>query len=297
MEEIKQHAKSLGFDLIAFCDATLDEKYLGAHEKWIQKSFHADMGYMEEVEKRADLTKILSGAASVIVLATNYYYDQKTLKPGHGRIARYAYGRDYHKIIGKRLKKLEAFIGGDTKSYVDTGPVLERAFAEKAGLGFIGKNSCLITPELGSWVFLSVIITDLKLEPSPSRTLPSCGTCTRCMDACPVGAIIAPGVIDANKCISYHTIENKGEIPPQIANKIAETGRIFGCDICQEVCPHNCRAVPTKISTAIAGDQLSFEKIRSIKSDEEFLELFAGSPLMRTKKEGLQRNVQFYFPT
>ena len=234
---------------------------------------------------------------SVIILGVNYYYDQPKLKSNHGRIARYAYGRDYHKIIGKMLKRLETRIielkpKTKAKSYVDTGPVLERAYAEQAGLGFIGKNSCLITPEFGSWIFLAVTFTNLKLKPTRKPIKISCGTCTRCVDACPTGAIIAPGVIDANKCISYHTIENKSKIPESIVKKIHKTKRIFGCDICQEACPHNLarqKSVPAKNSTKIAGDQLSLKSLAEIKTDQQFLTRFAGSPLMRAKRRGLQR--------
>lgn len=382
--KVASYAKELGFDLCGFSPAKIEDKYLKVFEDWLEEGLHADMSYMEKIEQRRNLQNILPGAKSVVVLAVNYNREQKPLSPGHGRVARYAYGRDYHKVIGGMLKKLEKFIcglevgsGGGTlflkrlssapsapeilcKSYVDTGPVLERAFAEQAGLGQIGKNGCLITREFGSWVFLSEVITTLDLNvPAPdlSRdkniqeqdgllkplsdgksvrahtfspvsglaaadqssenvahpgavTLPSdalrkaphpCGNCTKCITACPTGAIIRPGVVDARLCISYLTIENRDKIPAHLAAKIKETQRIFGCDICQEVCPHN--IAKAKLLTnqglngpAIAGDQLSIKEVLKIENspdpDKKFLETFAGSPVMRTKRKGLTRNMQ-----
>lgn len=314
-EKIKKFAKELGFSLIAFTISQTEKKDIEAYEKWLEKGYEGEMEYLQKTEPRKDFSKILENSKTLISLATNYFYKQKELKAGHGRIARYAYGRDYHKVIKKRLKKLEDYIKelsktegkeAETRSYVDTGPILERAMARQAGLGFIGKNTCLITKEFGSWVFLSEIITTLELEfnfvtsdetDCPAPPFAICGSCHLCIDACPTKAIIAPGIIDARRCISYQTIENKtSEIPQEIATAIAKTKRIFGCDICQEVCPHNSRA---KESTdkelrepIIAGDQLNLKEILSIKSDQAYLEKFAGSPLMRTKKKGLQRNAE-----
>ncbi|MFH1534262.1 MAG: tRNA epoxyqueuosine(34) reductase QueG [Nitrospirota bacterium] len=298
-ESIEQYALSLGFDLVGFTPGKLPQKYIKTHEKWLEEGYEAGMEYMKKPR--------INDAKSVIVLGKNYYYDQPKLLPGHGRIARYAYGRDYHKVIGKMLKKLEQYIAGlapkaIARSYVDTGPVLERAFAEQANLGFIGKNSCLISPEFGSWIFLAVIFTNLNLRPNRKSIKISCGACTRCIDACPTGAIRAPGVIDANKCLSYHTIENRGKIPKPIANQIHKTKRIFGCDICQEACPHNLvRQKPATgdglttapFSTPIASDQISLAEIAAIKTDAKFLAAFAGSPLMRAKRKGLNRNANY----
>lgn len=330
-EKIKKFAEELGFSLIAFTIPQTEKSDIEAYEKWLEEDYEGEMKYLRKTEPRKDFSKILENPKTIISLATNYFYEQKELKPEHGRIARYAYGRDYHKVIKKRLKKLETYIKElaaeegkepETRSYVDTGPILERAMARQAGLGFIGKNSCLITKEFGSWVFLSEIITTLELEldvtPSAARTLNTtytfttqhatqrsnpappfaiCGSCRLCIDACPTKAIIAPGIIDARRCISYQTIENKTDkIPKEFAKAIAKTKRIFGCDICQEVCPHNSRA---KESTdkdlrapSIAGDQLSLKEILAIKEDSDYLEKFAGSPLMRTKRRGLQRNAE-----
>lgn len=305
-KKIEDFAKEIGFDLIRFTTAKIEPKYIAAFQTWLAQNHHGNMSYMEKIAQRSDLTQILPGAKSVIVLATNYYYEQPELKPGHAKVARYAYGRDYHKIIGKNLKKLEAFIkelapNEETKSYVDTGPILERALAEQSGLGTIGKNGCVITKEFGSWVFLSEIITtlDLKPEKSPQPKFHLCGQCTKCIDQCPTGAIIAPGVIDSRLCISYLTIENKDKIPPKLAKIIKKTKRLYGCDICQEVCPHN--TAKQKIHThpefaepQIATDQLDTKKILQIKTDEEFLKAFAGSPLMRAKRKGLQRSAKLF---
>lgn len=311
-EKIIEFAKSLGFDLVGFSSAKIEDKYLEAFEDWIDNGREAKMEYMQKIEQRRDLSTLLPGAKSVIVLATNYYNEQAPLKEDYGRVARYAYGRDYHNVIGKKLKKIEAYIKelspeAETKSYVDTGPVLERALAEQAGLGRIGKNSCLITKDFGSWVFLSEIITTLDLAlPQPEKphafntsanSFNVCGGCARCIQACPTGAIIAPGVIDSRLCISYLTIENKDEIPPEFANAIKKSKTLFGCDICQEVCPHNQkRQKPTTHGDlqdpAIATDQLSLSKIASIKTDIEYIETFAGSPLTRPKRHGLQRNAK-----
>lgn len=312
-EKIIEFAKSLGFDLVGFSPAKIENKYLEAFEQWLDKNHEAEMSYMQKIEQRRDLTTLLPGAKSVIVLATNYYNEQPPLKKDHGRVARYAYGRDYHKVIKKKLKKLEVFIKelapeAETKSYVDTGPVLERALAEQAGIGRIGKNACLITKDFGSWVFLSEIITTLDLVSSPHGEIPTpfntpansfniCGGCTRCIQACPTGAIISPGVIDSRLCISYLTIENRGDIPPELAKAIKESKTLFGCDICQEVCPHNQKRQTANThedlrDPAIATDQFSLSKIKNIKTDIEYIEVFAGSPLTRPKRHGLQRNAK-----
>jgi len=339
-EKIEAYAKSLGFDLVGFSSVNLEKSSIEFYKKWIEKKYHGQMKYLEKINPRKNLLKILSNAKTVISLGMNYYYKQNPLKKGFGRVARYAYGRDYHKIIGKKLKQLEVFIKtldskANTKSFVDAGPILERTFAEKSGLGITGKNCCLITKEFGSWVFLAEIITDvipaLPVIPAKAgisenlstQTFPLCGSCTRCMDSCPTKAIIAPGVIDARKCISYLTIENKKQIPKKFHKILKKEKRLFGCDICQEVCPHNCRAVsvltspvipdpnvvPAKAGTSenlpeqtfapetllsrkIAGDSQNLKKILSLKTDQDFLNLFAGSPLMRAKRKTLQRTAK-----
>lgn len=368
-QQITDYARQLGFDIVGFSPAKIEEKYLKIFERWLENGNVADMEYMRKIEQRRDMNKILPGAKSVIVLGMNYYHEQAPLKRGHGRIARYAYGRDYHKIIGKKLKMVEKFIarplvhtspakaahsdflpkrmakeshlpsdspprgGLLTKSYVDTGPLMERALAEQAGIGRTGKNGCLITEKFGSWIFLSEIITTVDLNFKNTSTVSLhphdrqkvspvtlfaansmalstvsnrwsstsnkpfniCGNCIRCMAACPTGAIIAPGIVDSRLCISYLTIENRKKIPQKLAKIIKKTKRLFGCDICQEVCPHNqarLRASKAKelFNPKIAGNSLDLQSLPL--TDAQFLKTFAGSPLMRTKRKGLQRTAK-----
>lgn len=290
---IKEEAISIGFDLFGIATAGSCPKAGKNLKKWLKEGNEAGMDWLKrDPEKRSDPRKILPGAKSVICLAVNYYQQRPADEKG-GKIAAYAVGRDYHKVLAKMLKRLDAFMKKlvpktKTRCYTDTGPLLERTFAEKAGLGFIGKNSCLITREFGSFVFLAEIIMDLPLVPNEApKWKASCGSCTRCLDSCPNKAIIAPGVIDARKCISYQTIENKGRIP----GGLDLGGFIFGCDICQNACPHNSRARLTKnpdFLRHIAG----FSLTHIPETDREFLEKFRGSPLMRAKRKGLERNLR-----
>jgi len=303
-DKISEFARSLGFDLVGFSPAKIEDKYLEMFDQWLEGGKHGSMQYMEKIEQRRDLSLLLPGARSVICLAVNYYKDRPELKPGHGKVARYAYGRDYHKVIKKKLRALTDYLEALApdhrhKAYVDTGPILERALAEQAGLGSIGKNACLITPEHGSWVFLAEVITTLDLATTPAPKpfkikAHVCGNCTLCIDACPTAAIIAPGVIDSRLCISYLTIENKDKIPPALAKKISKAKRLYGCDICQEVCPQNTarQQIHTHgelLEPKIAGDQLSKDDIP--KTDPSFLARFAGSAVMRAKRTGLERNI------
>lgn len=294
-KEITNYAQELGFDLVRIIPAT-PLKAEGEHLKdWLSKGFEGDMEYMERTpEKRSNPQEILPGAKSIICLALNYY--QKGSDENF-KVARYAFGKDYHKIIEKKLKKLRQFIiektnatKQDFKLYSDAGPILERGYAVKAGFGFIGKNSTLITQDFGSWVFLAEIITTLELDPDeiPQDFQGECGSCERCIKACPTKAIVAPYIVDARKCISYQTIENKGEIT------VDTQDRAFGCDICQEVCPHNCRARLTKLedfTNHIAGPNLNPQEIEQL-SEEEFTTKFAGSPLKRAGLNNLKRNIK-----
>ncbi len=293
--EIKDFAKNLGFDLVKIIEAKQLPEAKKKIENWINSGFEGDMKYMKkEPEKRSDPQKILSGARSIICLAMNYY--QKGADSNY-KVARYAFGKDYHKVIDKKLKKLRQFImektgasKQDFKLYADAGPFLERAFAAQAELGFIGKNTTLITREFGSWVFLAEIITTIKLNPDPpaKNFMGSCGSCTKCIDACPAKALQNPYRLDARKCISYQTIEKKGRLTEDIKD------RAFGCDICQEVCPHNCRAKKTKIPeflNHIAGSKLNPDEIQNM-SQEEFDQKFAGSPIKRAGLKGLKRNLK-----
>jgi len=291
-EKIKNFAKSLGFHLVSIIPAERlleDEKHL---KEWIGNGYFADLEYMKkEFFKRSDPVKILPKAKSMICLAMNYYQERKN-KSENGQVARYAWGKDYHSVIEKKLKKLRKFIienssedltKKDFKLYSDAGSLLERAFAVKAGLGFIGKNTMLITKEYGSWVFLAEIITTLKLDyDTPEPITMSCGSCTRCLDACPAKALAKPYILDANKCISYQTIEKKDSVSVNTA------GNVFGCDICQNVCPHNCRAKQTDVKEFLehrAGSNLNYEKINRM-NEEEFAEEYKGSPI---KRAGLKK--------
>jgi epoxyqueuosine reductase len=307
-ESIRSYALSLGFSRMGIASARALEQDEQALVRWLEKGCHGDMAYMaREPRRRARPQAVLPGAQSVIVLAMNYWQEEPTdfcrgtarRAPTMGRVSRYAWGRDYHTVIEERLSQLETFIkmqaGPDVncKSYVDHGPVLEKAMAREAGMGFIGKNTLLITEEYGSYVFLSVILTTLRLEPGRSQTS-QCGSCRNCLDACPTGALTAPFVLDARRCISYLTIENKGEIPDDLQPLMGD--RVFGCDICQEVCPYNAKPAPTHVkeffSDQGAGPWLNLTDLLRLNTDEAFQERFAGTPLLRSKRSGLARNAQ-----
>ena len=305
---IIDHARALGFDAvgIALADGLGQDDH--ALTRWLAEGRHGGMAYMaREPHRRSRPQEVLPGAKSVIVLAMNYAPADpdrgaarraptpKTM----GRISRYAWGKDYHAVIENRLSQLEALIrdaagpGTGCRSYVDHGPILEKAFARNAGIGFIGKNTLLITEEFGSWVFLSVILTTLELPPGLAQTS-QCGSCRLCLDACPTGALIAPYQLDATRCISYLTVENKGEIPDDFKSKL--NGWVFGCDICQEVCPYNAHPKPTRVkefhSDHGAGPRLDLERVMALDSDEAFRAAFRDTPLLRPKRAGLQRNAK-----
>jgi len=307
-QKIIDQARALGFDAVGIAAADCLEQDDHALSQWLAQGWHAGMAYMtREPHRRSRPQSVLPGARSVVVLAMNYAQDMPPdpgrgtarRAPAMGRVSRYAWGRDYHDVIEDRLTQLEAFIhesagpGTDCRSYVDHGPVLEKAFARQAGIGFVGKNTLLITEEFGSWVFLSVILTTLELDPGAARSS-ECGSCRACLDACPTGALVAPYHLDANRCISYLTIENKAGIPEELKPKL--NGWIFGCDICQEVCPYNARSKPTAVKEFRAeegvGPWLDLDKVTAIKSDEEFRDAFRDTPLLRPKRAGLQRNAK-----
>ncbi len=306
--QLKQFAKTIGVDLIGIAPAEYDEQGEQKLADFIQEGRHGQMAYLENYQKRVRPQELLPEAKSVIVIAINYYREVESNLKGRaqaqsavpeGRIARYAYGRDYHKVLKKILKQLAAFIqqnSPDARTHlcVDSSPILEKSFAEKAGLGFIGKNTTLITPEFGSFVLLGELITTLQLDYDQPR-VGTCGTCARCQDACPTQAILSPGQLDARRCISYLTIENRDEIPEEFHQKMGNL--IYGCDICQEVCPYNkANAKPLTLKAftevKIAGSSIPLQEILNLKTDEEFLARFAGSPLMRAKRKGLQRNAR-----
>lgn len=296
---IKDKAKELGFDLVGISpvDSFPENQF---YKQWLNKGFSGEMKYLERnSEKREDLNNVLPGAKSVISCAMNYNtdYPYSVVKSdkSKGWISRYAWGEDYHDTILDKLNTLMSYLSSEfseeikSKIYVDTGPVLERAYGKYAGVGWVGKNTCLINQEIGSWIFLGEIITDIELEydtPVPDR----CGTCTKCIDACPTDAILEPYVLDSRLCISYLTIELKDKIPNELREGVQNN--IYGCDICQDVCPWNKRAHITDKSEYEPREELFNPDLSYISglSVEDFRKKFKGSPIKRTKRRGLLRN-------
>ncbi len=301
-ESLKIFARSIGVDLIGIAPAEPDEQGQIRLQEFLDQNRQGQMHYLEDAHKRTHPQALLPEAKSVIVIAVNYYRDVPATPKDHGRFARYAYGRDYHKVIKKILKQLEAFITQNhpqavCKPCVDSTPLLEKSYAVRAGLGFIGKNTTLITKEFGSYVLLGELLTTLELTPDQplQEKLGTCGTCTRCIDACPTKAITAAQQMDATRCISYLTIETKDPIPQEFHTQMGNM--IFGCDICQEVCPYNkAFAKPLQLQAfkevKIAGLSMPLQEILNLQTDEEFTKKFAGSPVMRAKRAGLQRNAK-----
>lgn len=298
-EQVKAHASAVGFDLCGISPPA-DFPELGYLREWLDKGYHGEMHYLaRNADRRADVRAILPEARSVIMLGTVYNtdrpYSSERDDEGIARIARYAWGDDYHDVIGRRMTELiDAItcVSGDFahRAYVDTGPVQERVYAKYAGLGWIGKNTCLINQHLGSWLFLSAIITDLVLEPDAPGT-DHCGRCTLCIEACPTGALVAPYQLDARRCLSYLTIENKGDIP--LPQREAIGAHAYGCDICQDVCPWNSKASisldgPWQPRTPLDGASLlDLWRMR----DDELRAALKGSPMKRAGVRRLRRNL------
>ena len=314
---VKQTAHEAGFELAGIAPVR-DFSELNHFPDWIAAGHAGEMKYMEARDdagqlKRSSLRSAAPWARSVIVCAINYNtehpYSTQFDDPGHGWISRYAWSReDYHNAVMRKLRAVEEQLrtevsqrGQDalvtasdsatlqTRCYVDTGPLVERVFAKYAGVGWIGKNTCILNQKLGSWLFLGVILTSLELAtdlPAPDR----CGTCTRCIDACPTDALTAPYQLDSNKCISYLTIEKRGAIPEDLREGMGR--HVFGCDICQDVCPWNRRAPVTSAAEFQSREGLVDPALEWLAqmSMEEFREKFRGSPIRRTKRTGLRRN-------
>jgi len=296
---IKEQAKELGFDLcgIAPVDSFPELSFL---REWLDRGYAGDMAWMtRSAERRADVRHVIPGARSVVVTGTLYNTDRPysdDLPADVARISRYAWGDDYHDVLKARMDALLTWMRTespepfDARAYVDTGPVQERVYAQYAGLGWIGKNTCLINRELGSWLFLAEIICTLDLEPDP-QGLEQCGSCRRCLDACPTGALVEAGVLDSNRCISYLTIEHRGEITSEYRASIGM--HVYGCDICQEVCPYN-QPAPTSSDPAWQPRRgLDLPRLVDLanRSDEELRRLIKGTPMTRAKVAGLQRNL------
>ncbi len=298
-EDIKKEALRLGFDLVGITSAD-PHPHVSFFKDWLAHQHHASMAYLaNNQDKRADPHLVLQEAKTFICCGLNYYHGYPRSvdckDPARGWISNYAWGDDYHDVVLKKLKQLESFIKthvpeAKTKSYVDTGPILERSYAASAGLGWIGKNTLLINRKVGSYFFIGEILTNLDLE-TDSPVPDHCGTCTRCLDACPTHALV-PGKLDANKCISYLTIEHRGDIDPGLS--IQMKNNLVGCDICQDVCPWN-REPPLSTELSFKPREGNFhpalEDIDKISS-EDFSSRFKGSPIKRVKWEGLKRNAE-----
>jgi len=293
---IKAEAKRLGFDFCGISKSEFLEKEAPRLEKWLKENKNAEMKYMENYfDKRLDPRLLVEGSKSVISLLYNYYPEQSQ-NNNAPKISKYAYGKDYHEVIKDKLHEflfsLKEKIGNiNGRAFVDSAPVMDKAWAAKSGLGWIGKNSNLINKEQGSFFFIAELIVDIKLKyDGPIKDY--CGTCTKCIDACPTEAIVEPFVVDGSKCISYLTIELKNEIPQQFENKMA--GWAFGCDICQDVCPWNSFSKPHSESLFNNNNLLNFSEAEwNDMTEETFNIVFKNSAVKRTKYKGLKRNLKF----
>ena len=299
-EIVIEKAKAVGFDLVGFVPADELTGEITKLEEWLDNGYQAGMEYMERnTEKRKDVSRIFPDAKSVISLAVNYYTDHQYSRDSkRGKVSRYAWGKDYHLTIWDMLETLETTLreidtGFKSRSYVDTGPLMDKVWAVNAGIGWMGKHTNVINRELGSWIFIANIITNSEFN--YSQQIPDlCGSCTACIDACPTDAIVKDYVVDSNKCISYLTIENKGDIPETFLGKFDNL--IFGCDICQDVCPWNIKfsqiTNKPEFNPLNENKEIDLEEIIEMK-DEIFKKRFANSPISRAKLKGLQRNAKF----
>ena len=296
--ELRRRAAEVGFDACAVAAAGRLERDGAALEAWLASDRHAAMHWMaRDPARRADPRELLPGCRSVVVVAMNYWpgEDRAATPTPRARVALYARGRDYHRVLARKLKGLAAWIdstaGATSRAFVDTGPVLERGWAERAGLGWIGKNANLLTRDLGSWMLLGEIVTTAELVADPGPHPDFCGSCTACLDACPTDAILADGVVDSNLCISYWTIEHRGAVPAERREGMGDW--IFGCDVCQDVCPWN-----RSFARPPRGDPFAWrEDLRGLDPGEilgldepTFRARYSGTALMRAKWEGMRRN-------
>ena len=300
--EIKRQAQAAGFDLCGISPVAAFPE-LAFLREWLHLGYAGEMHYIERsADRRLDVRNVLPSARSVIVCGTVYNvdrpYSNQEREPGRAAIARYAWGDDYHVVIERRLRGLQDWLrersgdGFEARAYVDTGPVQERVYAQYAGIGWIGKNTCLINEELGSWVFLSVIITNLDLA-ADAPALDQCGTCARCLDACPTGALVEPHVLDSTKCLSYLTIEIKGAIPEAARGDVAH--HVYGCDICQDVCPWNLTPSTGESSDHAWLPRAGLDRPTVLdlwqRSDDELRALLKGSAMKRAGVRRLRRNL------
>ena len=296
--QIKEKALALGFHLVGIAAVDAPESASDRLQAWLALGYQADMGWMNN-PKRFDVRACMPDVQSIICVALNYYTPhQRPDGKEYAKISRYGWGRDYHKVMQKKLKALTNWLQGqgdgiEARYYADTGPVQEKAWAQRAGIGWIAKNSNVITREYGSWVFLGEVLTNLALTPDQPHTQ-HCGTCTRCLEACPTNAIAEPFVVDANRCIAYHTIENRAEALPEAIAPHLE-GWVAGCDICQDVCPWNQRfANPTDVAEfePYPGNIAPKLAELAIISDNEWSSRFPASALRRIKPDMWRRNAR-----
>ena len=293
---LKNRAHNLGFDLVGIAPVA-NSPEAQFYPVWLERGYAGEMRYLDRQRPaRMDPQSVLPGARSVVVCAINYNTSKPTTTFDRlrGWISRYAWGDDYHEVLREKLDELAQWIEQQsptrTRTYVDTGPLLERVFAKYAGLGWFGKNTCIINQKIGSWLFLGCILTDAEMEidlPPPDR----CGTCTRCIDACPTGAIIEPYVLDSRKCISYTTIELRGDIPEGDRKGIGH--HLFGCDICQDVCPWNRRASHSVEPRFQAREELFWPDLERLLDldEEDWRRMIRGTSMKRAKVKGLLRNL------
>ncbi|MBW2938632.1 tRNA epoxyqueuosine(34) reductase QueG [Aureisphaera sp. CAU 1614] len=294
---IKEEAKRLGFLSCGISKAQFLEEEAPRLEKWLKKNMHGEMGYMENhFDKRLDPSKLVEGSKSVISLLLNYFPNESQREDSY-KISKYAYGTDYHFVIKEKLKELLFFIQNEIgevngRAFVDSAPVLDKVWAAKSGLGWIGKHSNLLSKQVGSFFFIAELIVDIELE-HDSPVTDHCGTCTACIDACPTQAIVQPHVVDGSKCISYLTIELKNEIPSSFSNQMDDW--MFGCDVCQDVCPWNrfSKSHNEPLFNPYPGLLSKSKKEWEEITEEIFNQIFKKSAVKRTKFSGLKRNISF----
>lgn len=297
-QRIKEKAESLGFISCGIAKADFLEEEASHLESWLKNDFHGEMHYMENhFDMRLDPRLLVEGAKSVISLAYNYYQDLDR-NPNSYKVAMYAQGEDYHFVVKEKVRDLLGFIQDEIgevsgRAFTDSAPILEHAWAKKAGIGWVGKNSLTLSKQKGSFFFLSELIIDLDLAYDSPIETDHCGNCTRCIDACPTEAILPNKTVNGSQCISYFTIELKDQIPTEMKSKFDDW--IFGCDVCQEVCPWNRFSLPTKESRFIGHEKINqFSKKEWEEITEDvFREIFKKSPVKRTKFDGLKRNIDF----
>jgi epoxyqueuosine reductase len=296
-KQLLDEARGLGFDLVAVSPPELPAEAAAIYRDWLRAGHHGCLEYLtQRISRDITVEDLLPDTQSVLVLGLSYNADDPSTHAGRGRISRYARFRNYHKVIGRKLRQLEAFVrdscDGEARGFVDTGPISERSYAVQAGLGYIGRNSMLINLEYGSWTFLTVLLTTLALPVDDGPKSYTCGACRQCIDNCPTAAITENKTVDANRCLSCLTIENRGEIPVALRPKLGL--RLFGCDTCQAICPLNREAKVTDLKQladrSLPAAAFELKTVLGLADDQAFLEIFAGTPVVRAKRIGLLRN-------